>query len=87
MVILCLMKYNGDSFIFDNIMILFILGVIVIFGFMVGILIVYHTFLIISNLTTWENVSWDKISYLKELDEEEGSPFSEGIWKNIKKYC
>lgn len=49
---MCLTKYEGDYFIFDNLMILFILGVIIIFGFMVGILIVYHTFLILYSLTT-----------------------------------
>lgn len=57
------------------------------FGFMVMILIIYHTFLMMNNLTTWENVSWYKISYLKELEEENGSPFSEGVWNNVKKYC
>jgi hypothetical protein len=34
-----------------------------------------------------ENLSWKKISYLKEWKPEWGSPFSKGIRKNIKVYC
>lgn len=66
-----------------------------VFFVMVGILIFYHTYLMINNLTTCnyikilkiilnliifffnkgENVSWHKISYLKDLPEDKGSPF------------
>jgi hypothetical protein len=31
-----------------------------------------------------ENLSWQKISYLKDWPEEWGSPFSQGVWKNLK---
>lgn len=53
---------------------------------MVICLIFYHTFLAMANLTTWENVSWGRISYLKHLRERKGSPFSRGIKQNLQQY-
>lgn len=69
------------------------------FAIMVAMLVIYHTYLIVKNMTTCqfnclkhniillflgENVSWAKISYLKNWPEEYGSPFSMGIVKNLK---
>jgi palmitoyltransferase len=34
-----------------------------------------------------ENVSWHKISYLKDIPEEIGSPFSRGTMSNIRHFC
>ena len=57
------------------------------FIFMVTCLLGYHTFLALVNQTTWENVSWDKISYLKQRSRKLGSPFSKGIFFNLWFYC
>jgi hypothetical protein len=65
---------------------------------MVSSLLIYHSYLAIINLTTCkiililyiflgENVSWYKISYLKELPNKIESPFSVGILGNLKLYC
>ena len=34
-----------------------------------------------------EALSWEKISYLKDWKVEWGSPFSQGILKNIQFFC
>jgi len=57
------------------------------FSMMVGLLLIFHTYLAMTNLTTWESLSWNKISYLKEWKSEWGSPFSQGIIKNLKFFC
>jgi len=48
-----------------------------------GVLCGFHTFLILTNQSTWEYLKKDRISYLKIYP---GSfyPFSEGVWGNIK---
>ena len=43
---------------------------------MVTCLVCFHSFLAMSNITTWENMSWHNISYLRSIPPEEGSPFS-----------
>lgn len=50
----------------------------VFFFFMVGSLAVMHIYLALSNLTTWEYLSWQKISYMKVWPKKYGSPFSKG---------
>ena len=50
-------------------------------------LFAYHTFLILTNMTTWENIAWYDITYLKHLSEFEGSPFSRGIMGNLNTFC
>jgi hypothetical protein len=44
---------------------LVVLLVILFFLFFVGSLLVFHSVLASQNLTTWESVSWHKITYLK----------------------
>jgi len=61
--------------------------VILLFLLMVVSLLVFHTYLAFANMTTWENLSWEKISYLKEWRTEWGSPFSQGMLKNVKNFC
>mmetsp|Transcript_33446 Transcript_33446/g.51354 ORF Transcript_33446/g.51354 Transcript_33446/m.51354 type:complete len:114 (-) Transcript_33446:413-754(-) len=56
------------------------------FQFFVVYLIVFHTYLAASNTTTWECLSWDKISYLKLWPRKLGSPFNIGLIKNLKLY-
>ena len=57
------------------------------FGLMVTSLLALHTYLACGNITTWEHLSWAKISYLKDWPRTYGSPFSEGPWLNLRTYC
>lgn len=61
--------------------------VIALFGIMVFCLLMFHAFLALSNLTTWEQVSWKRITYLKGLKEANGSPFTRGVLGNVAVYC
>lgn len=45
----------------------------------VAYLLIFHTYLALSNTTTWECLSWSKISYLKEWPRKYGSPFNIGL--------
>ncbi|PFH38784.1 hypothetical protein BESB_011260 [Besnoitia besnoiti] len=54
---------------------------------MVSCLFCYHTYLMVSNLTTWESMAWHRISYLKDVPESKGSPFDRGILTNTYIYC
>ena len=45
------------------------------FELFVGSLLVFHTHLMLINLTSWEYLSWMKISYLKVWPRRYGSPF------------
>lgn len=49
------------------------------FGFFVLNLFVFHTYLNWNNMTTWECLSWSKISYLKQWPRRLGSPFDLGL--------
>lgn len=49
-------------------------------------LLASHTFLMITGHTTWEYISWAKISYLQEQEKQWMSPFSEGVCANVKLY-
>ena len=61
--------------------------VLCLFIFMVGALIGFHSYLASISLTTWEYLSWSKISYLKSIDLKHGSPFSQGIIRNLYNNC
>ncbi|CDW87169.1 dhhc zinc finger domain containing protein [Stylonychia lemnae] len=58
------------------------------FILMVGSLVFFHIFLSSNNLTTWEFLSWSKISYMKIWPKRYGSPFSQGRTKcqNLSQY-
>ena len=61
--------------------------VMCIFWLMTGLLTSYHIFLACSNLTTWEQTSWRRITYLSALTPSEGSPFSAtSILGNLRQY-
>lgn len=49
-------------------------------------LLIFHTYLAFSNTTTWECLSWSKISYLRDWPKKYGSPFNLGIYKNARLY-
>jgi palmitoyltransferase len=61
--------------------------VMCIFWLMTSLLTCYHIFLACANLTTWEQTSWKRISYLQDLSQAEGSPFSRPtIIENLRQY-
>jgi palmitoyltransferase len=47
-------------------------------------LLIFHSVLLCLNVTTWEFLSWNKISYLSEWPKKLGSPWNLGVWNNIK---
>jgi len=57
-----------------------------IFQLFVVYLIVFHSYLASTNTTTWECLSWNKISYLKLWPRKFGSPFNIGLRKNLRLY-
>ena len=56
------------------------------FSLFVIYLLIFHTYLALSNTTTWECLSWSKISYLKDWPRKYKSPFNIGIKNNLKLY-
>ncbi|KAH8741281.1 hypothetical protein FG386_000188 [Cryptosporidium ryanae] len=87
---LCFFKveltYNHPSF-FETIFLIAISGNALFIGFLSLLLVVYHFFLACNNLTTWENLAWSKISYLKPFPDTQNSPFSKGYLYNIAVFC
>jgi len=61
--------------------------IIALFLLFVTYLLIFHSYLSMTNTTTWECLSWKKISYLKEWPRKLGSPFSIGLKNNLKLYC
>lgn len=66
---------------------LFGLVLMILLFFMVTCLLAFHSYLALANLTTWENISWHHISYLRSLHPEDGSPFSQSLSSNLMAYC
>lgn len=92
----CSLYFLGECFEKDDKIVAWIsenwlqLSTLIIIGFfdlMVTFLLFFHSYLIMSNKTTWEQLSWDKVSYLKEWPKKLGSPFSFGILRNIHFFC
>lgn len=48
----------------------------------VGILFLYHSYLMLTGQTTWEQASRYRIYYLKDLPDLE-NPFNEGYFRNV----
>ena len=44
----------------------------------------FHSYLIAVNITTWEQLSWNKITYLNNWKRSFGSPFGLGFKENLK---
>merc|ERR1711974_221264 len=78
---------QGISVLEPSVLLIVGLLIIALFFIMVLCLLCFHTFLAMSNLTTWEQVSWRRITYLKPLKEDSGSPFTRGVCGNIAAYC
>ncbi|KAK6590410.1 DHHC family palmitoyl transferase [Cryptosporidium xiaoi] len=87
---LCLFKVqltNNHPSLFEIISLIAISGNALFIGFLSLLLVVYHFFLAFNNLTTWENLAWSKISYLKPFPDTQSSPFSRGYLYNIAVFC
>lgn len=65
-----------------NIFLLVALAVIGICTVVVSLLLVSHLYLVSCNVTTWEFMSYHRISYLKQCDSDT-SPFDRGIIRNL----
>lgn len=78
---------RGISVLRPSVLLLFGLLFIAMFALMVLCLLSFHLFLLISNMTTWEQMSWKRITYLKSRQESDGSPFSRTIVSNVLMYC
>ena len=53
--------------------------------FIVGLFLLYHSYLMLSGQTTWEQVSRNRIAYLKDL-QELSNPFDEGCCCNVARF-
>lgn len=62
------------------------LSIEVFFGFFLLYLIIFHSYLAAVNTTTWECLSWQRISYLRDWPRRLGSPFNIGFVQNLKLY-
>mmetsp|Transcript_71665 Transcript_71665/g.213888 ORF Transcript_71665/g.213888 Transcript_71665/m.213888 type:complete len:440 (-) Transcript_71665:78-1397(-) len=84
-----LMEVGFDLTIMLNRSPMLLLGLVfmVLLLFMVSCLLVFHSYLAMTNMTTWENISWHNISYLRSLPPEDGSPFSLSLRANLVAYC
>jgi len=66
----------------SNILVFFCLSVLFIAAIIVGLLLLYHSYLMLSGQTTWEQASRNRIIYLKDL-QDLSNPFDEGCCCNI----
>ena len=57
-----------------------------VFVLIVASFVVFHTYLALSNITTWECLSWSRIGYLKNWPRKNRSPFNIGLINNLKLY-
>ena len=78
---------NWEDWVYSNVALL-LAGVGILF-FLVNVtsLLGFHTYLIMVNLTTWEFLSWHRISYINKWPKKKGSPFSRGCFSNVKLFC
>lgn len=54
-----------------------------VFCLMLLSLVLFHEYIASQNLTTWECLSWKKISYMKIWPRKYGSPFDMGVKHNL----
>jgi len=76
---------NGISILEPSISLLLGLLTIAMFFIMVSCLLTFHTFLMLSNLTTWEHTSWMRVTYLNGIPVG-NSPFARSILNNVQAY-
>lgn len=75
-------KKTWTEWFHSNIALFFVTVVLVLSGPVVAGLFIFHSYLVLSGLTTWEASSRERITYLKYLDDDY-NPFDEGCLKNI----
>jgi len=73
------MNYGSGEYVFFMV-IAFIIFLATLFT---GLLLIFHTYLIVTNQTTWEYTRKDTLSYLRVYPKN-FHPFNEGVWKNFK---
>merc|ERR1712008_441512 len=78
---------QGISILEPSILLTIGLLMIAMFFIMVVCLLSFHSFLMISNLTTWEHSSRKRISYMKHVPSECVSPFAQSMRWNAATYC
>lgn len=71
---------------FTNYLLVLCLIIEIFFTLMLSSLLIFHTYLLVNNATTWEALSWNSISYLNVWPKKYGSPFNKGLKQNIKMY-
>lgn len=75
---------DWDAWVRNNAQYIVLGSVAFILALLISILWLYHLNLACRNVTTWENLRWDKITY---LEGHKSSPFSKGLAHNILYYC
>mmetsp|Transcript_116568 Transcript_116568/g.310103 ORF Transcript_116568/g.310103 Transcript_116568/m.310103 type:complete len:300 (-) Transcript_116568:59-958(-) len=78
---------NGISILEPSVALVVSLLVMAMFFLMVFCLLTFHTFLMLSGLTTWEHSSRSRISYMKGVPIERVSPFTRSVFYNAATYC
>ena len=65
-----------------NAVVVLCLALVLATGLLVGVLFAYHTYLMLSGSTTWEQASHHRIPYLKDLTDV-SNPFDQGCCWNV----
>jgi len=68
---------------------LFIIAMIacLVFSLSTLALLIFHTYLAAQNLSSWEYLSWMRVTYMKVWPKKLGSPFSRGTaFQNLKQF-
>lgn len=68
-----------------NLLVFLSLLVVFMSAIIVGLLFLYHSYLMVSGQTTWEQASRHRIDYLKDL-QDMSNPFDEGCCCNIARF-
>mmetsp|Transcript_16247 Transcript_16247/g.14177 ORF Transcript_16247/g.14177 Transcript_16247/m.14177 type:complete len:106 (-) Transcript_16247:4-321(-) len=59
---------------------------LIFFIFLLSSLVFVHTYLALNNLTTWELLSWNTVTYLEKWPRKYGSPFGKSTKYNLVNY-
>lgn len=80
-------RRGGDPSAAPSLIVLWLgLAMIAALFLMVTCLLCFHTYLALSNLTTWESMSWHNITYLKTISQLGASPFARSVAENLAVY-
>eukprot|EP00164_Ancoracysta_twista_P003634 GFYU01004871.1.p1 GENE.GFYU01004871.1~~GFYU01004871.1.p1 ORF type:complete len:373 (-),score=61.30 GFYU01004871.1:207-1325(-) len=78
---------DSKEYFLRNIFILPTLAVLVLFFLLPFTLLIFHSYLAITNQTTWETLRRSSIYYMREVPRTVPFPFSEGCARNIYTFC